>query len=173
LRKSKRARRVRLAVYCDGSVVVTSPMHVRQSFVDQFIAEKRQWILDKVSHFNTIDRKMVRPFSKADYTTHKKEALKLAEERVAFYNAKYNYSVNRIGVRNQKTRWGSCSSKRNLSFNYRILFLSPQLRDYVIVHEICHLKEMNHSKKFWDLVAHTFPSYKVMRRELMKNGLTM
>lgn len=164
---------MRLAVHYDGSVVVTGPMHVRQSLVEQFITEKQEWISDKISRFKAMHHKPVRHFSKADYAEHKKEALKLAEERVNFYNAKYNYSVNRISVRNQKTRWGSCSSKRNLTFNYRILFLARHLRDYVIVHEICHLKEMNHSKKFWDLVARTFPNHQEVRQELKESGLGM
>lgn len=164
---------MRLAVHYDGSVVVTSPMYVWQSLVEQFIAEKQEWISDKISRFKAMNHKPVRHFSKADYQAHKKEALKLAEERVNFYNTKYNYSVNRISVRDQKTRWGSCSSKRNLTFNYRILFLAPHLRDYVIVHEICHLKEMNHSKKFWDLVARTFPDHKEVRQELKESGFGM
>jgi len=71
-----------------------------------------------------------------------------------------------VSIRNQKTRWGSCSRQKNLSFSYRLFLLPPRFCDYVIVHELCHLKEMNHSPKFWALVARTFPDYKKLRREM-------
>ena len=64
---------------------------------------------------------------------------------------------NHVSIRNQRRRWGSCSSKKNLNFNYRILTLSPELRDYIIVHELCHLKELHHGKTFWDLVERIIP----------------
>ena len=83
-----------------------------------------------------------------------------------FYNEIYQFSYNKIYIKNQKTRWGSCSGKKNLSFNYRILFLPKKLQDYIIVHELCHLKELNHSKRFWSLVARVFPDYQNIRNEL-------
>jgi len=171
LRKSKRAKRVRLAVYCDGSVVVTSPFGVRQSVVDKFVADKKQWIIDKINFFKSVDSKAIRTFSHNDYLKHKDVALELVKERVEFFNKTYQYSFNKISVKNQKTRWGSCSKKRNLNFNYKVLFLPEHLRDYIIVHEICHLKELNHSQKFWSLVGEVFPNYSEVRRELRKHEL--
>ncbi len=78
----------------------------------------------------------------------KEKFLKLAEERVEYFNGHYNFSYNLIRIKDQKSRWGSCSRKGNLNFNYRVFLLDEKLRDYIIVHELCHLKEMNHSKKF-------------------------
>lgn len=83
---------------------------------------------------------------------------------------KYDFKVNNISVRNQKTRWGSCSAKGNLSFNVNLVQYKREIIDYVIVHELCHLKEMNHSKKFWLLVEKICPDYKFFRKELKKSS---
>lgn len=171
LKKSQRARRVRLAVYCDGSVVVTSPVGVQQSIIEKFIVDKTQWILDKIRFFKSIDSKAVRIFSRTDYVKNKDKALALVSERVEFYNKIYNFSYNKIHIKNHKTRWGSCSSRQNLNLNYKILFLNPKLRDYIIVHEMCHLKEFNHSKKFWALVEKVMPDYLEIRKELKSHEL--
>ncbi len=83
-------------------------------------------------------------------------------------NAHYGYAVRRVFIKNSRSRWGSCSEHRNLNFNYRLLFLPPHLAEYVVAHELCHLREMNHSPAFWALVAETVPQYKSARAELRK-----
>ncbi len=85
------------------------------------------------------------------------------EERIKYFNKKYGFHYNKINVKNQKTRWGSCSKKRNLNFNYKILFLPEKARDYIIVHELCHLRELNHSRNFWGLVAKIFPEWRAKK----------
>ena len=92
-------------------------------------------------------------------------------EKVKRYNEIYQYRLARISIRNQKTRWGSCSKSGNLNFNYKILFLEEQLADYIVVHELCHLQELNHSQKFWNLVAQVFPNHKQLRGELRRKVL--
>jgi len=104
--------------------------------------------------------------NKSNYLKHKEEALKFISERVDYYNNIYKFDFNRISIRNQRTRWGSCSSKKNLNFNYRLLFLPKRISDYIIVHELCHLKELNHSRRFWNLVAEVVPDYLDIRKEL-------
>jgi len=104
--------------------------------------------------------------NKNNYLKHKEEASKLISERIDYYNNIYQFDFNRISIRNQRTRWGSCSSKKNLNFNYRLLFLPKRISDYIIVHELCHLKELNHSRKFWNLVAEVMPDYLEIRRDL-------
>lgn len=104
--------------------------------------------------------------SKKDYLKYKQQAMALAQERVEFFNKFYGFKVNKVSIKNQKTRWGSCSKKGNLNFNYKIALLTKRLVDYVIAHELCHLKEFNHSQKFWSLVAQTIPDYLETRREL-------
>ncbi|MBU1110417.1 M48 family metallopeptidase [Patescibacteria group bacterium] len=131
------------------------------------------WIINglKKNRFKKIRRvkKTCRSSSK-DYKEKKEIARKLVKEKVERFNSFYAFKFGRISIRNQRTRWGSCSSKKNLNFNYRIIYLPERLADYIIIHELCHLKELNHTKKFWALVSKTFPDYKSINKELRTNG---
>jgi len=98
-------------------------------------------------------------------------AKKLINERLKYYNQFYNFVYHKISIRRQKTRWGSCSSNKQLSFNYKLFFLPIELVDYVVVHELCHLKEMNHGKKFWQLVSQTIPDHK-LRKKIINTRFT-
>lgn len=109
--------------------------------------------------------------SKRDFVLQKAKALALVNTKVEHYNSIYGYSFNTIRIKNTTSRWGSCSSKGNLNFNYRIVFLPEKIADYIIVHELCHLGEFNHSHKFWSLVERTIPDYLQIRSELKKVGL--
>jgi hypothetical protein len=103
------------------------------------------------------------------FTIKKRElARTFVENRISYFNKFYNFEINRVAIRNQGTRWGSCSSKKNLNFNYKIIYLKPVFADYLIVHELCHLGELNHSKKFWALVGKTIPEYAKINKELRK-----
>lgn len=155
---------MRLAVYCDGSVVVTSPFGMEQSIVEKFIADKKQWVRDKIQFFKSVDSKAIRTFSRKDYLENKDKALALVNERIEFYNKIYGFSFNKVFIKNQKTRWGSCSCRQNLNLNYKIVFLPQNHQDYIIVHEMCHLKEFNHSGKFWALVEKALPDYLEIRK---------
>lgn len=93
------------------------------------------------------------------YVEHKETARELMHARLHHFNQHYQFKWNRIAIRNQRRCWGSCSSLKNLNFNYKIIFLPPHLRDYVVVHELCHLQELNHGKAFWALVAEQVPDY--------------
>ena len=92
------------------------------------------------------------------------------EQRCAYYRPLTGGSYSSITVRDQKTRWGSCSSRGTLSFNYRLIFAPPAALDYVVVHELCHLTHMNHSKEFWNLVGSVMPDYKTHRKWLKEHG---
>ena len=103
------------------------------------------------------------------FTIKKRElARNLVENRLSFFNKFYNFKINRVAIKNASTRWGSCSSKRNLNFNYKIIYLRPALADYLLVHELCHLGELNHSKRFWALVKKTIPDYVNINKELRR-----
>ncbi|MFA6190292.1 MAG: M48 family metallopeptidase [Candidatus Staskawiczbacteria bacterium] len=103
------------------------------------------------------------------FTVKKREqARRFATERINYFNKFYGFKVNRIAIKNTSTRWGSCSSRGNLNFNYKIIYLRPALADYLIVHELCHLGELNHSKRFWALVSKTIPDYIIINKELKR-----
>lgn len=106
--------------------------------------------------------------SKKNFAEHKHRAEILVKERILHWNKLYHFSYNKITIRNQKSRWGSCSKKGSLNFNYRLVFLPGHLADYIIVHELCHLGEFNHSKAFWTLVGQAIPDYRKCRAELRK-----
>jgi len=103
---------------------------------------------------------------RSKYLKHKEEARHLILSRLLHFNQFYNFTYNRVAIRDQKSRWGSCSSKKNINFNYRILFIPPELADYIIVHELCHLGQMNHSRDFWNLVSKTIPDFRQKRAKL-------
>lgn len=102
------------------------------------------------------------------YIQHKKIAEKAIKDKVLFFAGLYGVPVKRVAIRNQRTRWGSCSKLGNLNFNYKIIFLPDNLMNMVIVHEICHLLEFNHSQRFWNHVARVFPNYRELTKQLRK-----
>lgn len=171
LKISKRARRMRLAIYCDGNFVVTAPENISENIVEQFIIKKSQWVLDKLNYFKSISGQAFAKDDKRDYKKYKDRARDLAEKRIEHFNKICGFKFNKINIKNQKTRWGSCSKKGNLNFNYKIALLPEKLADYIIIHELCHLKEFNHSQKFWNLVAKIIPNYIEAKSELKKSGL--
>ncbi|MFH0852098.1 MAG: M48 family metallopeptidase [bacterium] len=171
LRKSKRARYLRLAVYCGGMVVVTLPQNFQETSAERFIREKTDWLLSKINFFRQFKERPIARYGQRDYLKHKDQAQSLAKEKVLYFNQFYGYKFNKINIKNQKSRWGSCSRKGNLNFNFKILFLSEKLRDYIIVHELCHLKEFNHSRSFWGLVAKTIPKWPELKKELKTSAL--
>ena len=117
--------------------------------------------------------------SRTQYLQHKERARVLVLARLEYFSALYrdvhgcNFTVGKVSIRNQTTRWGSCSSKGNLNFNYKIALLPEQLSDYIVVHELCHLGQFNHSQKFWDLVALALPDYAQRVTELKKKGVDL
>lgn len=139
--------------------------------IEKMIAEKREWILEKVEIARKNAKPVVPKRSKKQIAEDKDRALELIRSRIEHFNLVYRLSWKRIAIRNQKTRWGSCSGKGNLNFNYKVALLPLHLADYIIVHELCHLAQMNHSKKFWDLVAQTIPNWQERRKEIREHEL--
>ena len=96
------------------------------------------------------------------------KAAEYIPNRVKELSQLHNFKYNSIKIKNLSSRWGSCSAKKNLSFNLKLMYFNYQVIDYVIVHELCHLKELNHSKKFWKLVEDIIPNYKEYKIQLNK-----
>jgi len=168
LNVSKRARRMRLAIYCDGNFVVTVPQGIDLNIVERFIMGKSRWIINKLNYFKAFQNTIFAKTSKADFLKCRQQAQLYIENRIQYFNRPYQFKFNKINIKNQKTRWGSCSKKRNLNFNYKIALLPQHVADYIIAHELCHLVELNHSKKFWSLVGKLVPNYSEIRKELKR-----
>ena len=166
LRVSKRAKRMRLAIYCDGNFVVTVPQGIDLNMVERFIVGKSRWIINKLDYFKSFRNKIFTKTNKADFLKYRQQAQLFSESRIQFFNKLYQFKFNKINIKNQKTRWGSCSKKGNLNFNYKIALLPQHIADYMIVHELCHLVEFNHSRKFWNFVQKLVPDYLEIRKEL-------
>ncbi|MCA9361336.1 M48 family metallopeptidase [Candidatus Kaiserbacteria bacterium] len=100
------------------------------------------------------------------YLQHRDLAKEMILARLHYWNQFYGFSYNRVTIRNQKTCWGSCTSLRNLNFSYKIIFLPTHLQDYVVLHELCHLKELHHGQSFWDEMGKMMPDYAKRMNEL-------
>lgn len=173
LKKYKQSKHLRLTIDPDGCLVVSKPWYLNQRITEKFIYEKANWILEKITTFKEINKNQLPRNSQKEYLLHKNQARELVINKIRDFNKLYQFKYSRISIRNQKTRWGSCSGQGNLNFNYKIIYLPEQIINYIIVHELCHLREMNHSPKFWLLVAKTVPNYLVIRKDLQRKGIEL
>ncbi|MFA6434685.1 MAG: M48 family metallopeptidase [Elusimicrobiales bacterium] len=103
----------------------------------------------------------------------RKLAGELIRERVKSIGSELGLEYKRVFIKDQKSLWASCSGRRNLNFNWRLAAAPPEILDYVVIHELCHLREMNHSKKFWDLVGKACPAYKIRKKWLRENSAAL
>lgn len=150
----------------NNQIYLTKPPRVSRQTYHAFIKENTEWLLKNIEPSAEASSNEVQ--NRIGYLENKIAAKRLAKQRLEHFNKHYNFKYERVIIRDQSSRWGSCSTNLTLSFNYRINLLPPELLDYIIVHELCHLREMNHSKRFWDLVAECVPNHKYLRRKLRK-----
>jgi predicted metal-dependent hydrolase len=148
-----------------GALVVRAPKHVPLHVVDTFVQSKTMWIQKTQARMQHVQ---ALPSGVRAYTQHKERARASITKRVHELNTQYGFWFNRIAIKNTTRNWGSCSRRKNLNFNYTLIFLPQHLMDYVIVHELCHLQELNHSVRFWALVARVCPDYTQCRRQLLQ-----
>ncbi len=169
--KSRR-KTISIQVYPDGTVVVRAPYGMADSDISAFLKKKESWILKKAEEFRQRSerRKAADRLSAAEIRELADRALAVIPERVAYYAPKVGVTYGRITIRNQRTRWGSCSSKGNLNFNCLLMLAPPEVLDSVVVHELCHRLEMNHSKRFYDEVLRVFPEYRRWHGWLKEHG---
>lgn len=161
--RSKR-RTVAIQVKADLQLVVRAPFGTTEKEIDRILKGNAAWI---EKHLALAREKAamqknreVKRLTDEEIQELADRALKYIPGRVAFFAEKVGVSYGRITIRNQKTRWGSCSSKGNLNFNCLLMLAPPEVLDYVVVHELCHRKEMNHSKAFWAEVEKVLPDYR-------------
>ena len=171
-----RSKRKTLAVQIkpDGSVIVRAPLRLPQRDIDRFLREKSVWI---ESHRAKILRERqqeianpIPALTEEQLRRLKRRAAVAIPERLEYFAPLVGVDYGRVTIRSQKTRWGSCSSRGNLNFNCLLLLTPPEVLDYVVVHELCHRKHMNHSPRFWAEVERVMPGYKAAKKWLRDNG---
>ena len=169
--KSSR-KTIAVEVRQDGSVLVRALRNCPQSRIDTFLKEKQAWVLAKVEEQKEkeADSMKIQPLSEAEQRLYRDKAREIFEQKVSYYAQMMGVSYGRIAIRDQKTRWGSCSGEGNLNFNWRLIFAPAGVLDYVVVHELAHRKEMNHSPRFWKVVEDTMPEYRKYQKWLKENG---
>ena len=149
-----------------------APYYVSKKEIQEFLDKHQGWLqknLEKLSKEKAKEEEIV-PLSEAEVRALADKALEIIPERVEHFAPLIGVTYGRISIRNQKTRWGSCSSKGNLNFNVGLMLVPPEVMDYVVVHELCHRLEMNHSKRFWEEVGKVIPDYKVQDKWLKEHG---
>ena len=165
-----RSRRKTIAIEITpaGQIIVRAPLRMAQREIQRFVESKEHWIS---THLQKIRQAPPQPvLSEAELSAMKAWAKETIPERVRFWAARAGVSYGRISFRCQRTRWGSCSSKGDLSFNCLLALVPEQVLDYVIVHELCHRRQMNHSPAFWAEVARLLPDYEKARAWLKNEG---
>ena len=166
-----RRKTIALQIREDGSVLVRAPYWMTNTEISHFVKEKKDWIrrhLDKLEE-NVNNRPGI-SLSGEELRLLAEKAAEIIPGKVAFYAKKIGVTYGKITIRCQRTRWGSCSEKGNLNFNCLLMKVPEDVLDYVVVHELCHRLEMNHSPRFWKEVENIFPDYRVREKWLRENG---
>ena len=175
--RSKR-KTVAIQITPDLTVTVRAPRSVSEKEIERILREKEAWIVNNLEKMKKKKRiyegiceeKALQPLTKEEIEDLAGKALKYIPQRVEYFSKIVGVNYGRITIRNQRTRWGSCSSKGNLNFNCLLMLTPPEVSDYVVVHELCHRKEMNHSKAFWGEVEKVLPEYKKSVNWLKNEG---
>lgn len=151
----------------DGEVVVRCPRRMGLEDVKRFVESKSDWIARNVAKKLPQDVQKLTP---RQIEQLREQARILVTARAEYFAPIVGVTYNRIAIRTQHTRWGSCSGRGNLNFNCLLALVPPEVLDYVVVHELCHRKELNHSARFWSQVERILPDYKTQKAWLKENG---
>lgn len=165
IRTSAQAKRVRIAVPSATRCVVTVPRRCLISRAVGCVEANVAWIAAAQEKIRT---RVTPQGDREEYLRMRERARAIATERLRYFNAHYGFCYRSVSIRNARTRWGSCSKSGTISFSYKIAILPPELVDYLVVHELCHCEEMNHSERFWRLVEAALPDYKRLRLTLRR-----
>lgn len=168
--RRKGMRRILLSFSGKGELVMTVPRLVPSFLITSFLKKSSAWIDEHLGHIG--ERQLQTQQDATEYIEKRTVARVLIEARVRELATEHGFRYRNISIRNQRTRFGSCSRSGNLSFHYRIAFFSPEERDYVIFHELCHLRHFDHSPAFWQEVARFVPDYVRIRRNLSQRSHT-
>ena len=161
---------IALQIKGDGRIIVRAPLRMADRDIQRFVASKA----DLIEKHLAIIQQRQQPSEAAFTMEHLHQLADAAKQdiprRVASFAALVGVTYGRITIRAQKSRWGSCSGKGNLNFNCLLMLCPEDVRDYVVVHELCHRKELNHSPRFWAEVEKVLPGYRMQRKWLKENG---
>lgn len=178
LRSSRKS--IGIEVRPGGEIIIRAPRYVTLAQIGSFVEEHNDWLYN--NYMNQVDKQTlseVRRNERLDprlaylEKKYRAAAKKYIYERVEYYLPMTGGAYSRLRIADQKTRWGSCTSGGTLSFSWRLMLAPPRVLDYVVIHELCHLTYMNHSKEFWDKVASIDPNYKEHKKWLKENGDTL
>ena len=162
---------VSVQVTADGEVVVRAPRLYARYKIEAFLREKEPWIRAQLEKRAAAPRFSV--LSEAEHKALAKAAKTWFAARAAHFAPTVGVTYGSVTIRTQKTRWGSCTAKGNLNFNCLLMLAPEEVRDYVVVHELCHRKELNHSARFWAQVEQILPDYRVQRAWLKEQGAAL
>ncbi len=165
-----RRKTVAVQITSDGKVKVRAPYGCPRSFIDSFLFQKERWILSHMERARRSAASPRRPLPDSERKRYMETARDIFTQKTAYYARIMGVTYGRITIREQKTRWGSCSAAGNLNFNWRLILAPEPVLDYVVIHELAHRREMNHSKAFYDVVESVLPDYKEARKWLRQNG---
>ena len=168
--RSKR-KSISIEISREAKIIVRAPLKMRKENVELFLLMKSKWIEEHLKNMENRIKDDKKPLSNEEIINLKKLANKEIPIRVEYYAKLMGVDYEKIAIRSQKTRFGSCSNNKNLNFNLAIMLMPSEIMDYVIVHELAHIKEMNHSKSFWLEVEKIIPNYKECRAYLKENGI--
>ena len=157
---------VSLQIMPEGELVVRAPKARKRGESDRFVESKRGWV---EKHLRNVEPEVPR-MTQAEFEELVRQALEVIPRVAARFAPVVGVTYGHITIRNQRTRWGSCSSQGNLNFNCLLLRAPQEVLEYVVVHELCHRKEMNHSPKFWAEVERVLPNYRESKRWRKENG---
>lgn len=160
---------IAIEVKKDGSVIVRAPRKCARGVIEGILREKQGWIFRKQQELAEKSRELP-VLEKADEQRARLQARHVLTEKTNMYASLMQVDYGKITIRDQKTRWGSCSSKGNLNFNWRLILAPEAVLDYVVVHELAHRLQMNHSPAFWKIVERILPDYQMQRRWLKEHG---
>lgn len=164
--RSKR-KTAALQVREDGTVTVRAPLGMAKYRIDFFVREHWNWV-EKQRQRIVQQRENAHVITDEERQEGMEYARKIIPARTAYFAKIMGVSYGKITIREQKTRWGSCSQSGNLNFNWKLVLMPPETLDYVVVHELAHRKEMNHSLRFWKIVEQEMPDYRMRREELKR-----
>lgn len=166
IRSSRKTAAIQITA--DGEVIVRCPNYMSSRAVQSLVDEKSRWILTHLQQFTA--KQKLSPFSPGELQQLAEKAKPLIVQRAEYYAPIVGVSYGRITIRAQHSRWGSCSSNGNLNFNCLLALVPPEVLDYVVVHELCHRKQLNHSPAFWQEVEAVLPDYRIYRNWLKTDG---